>query len=401
MLSMRRCVLFLLICYLAVSCFASCKKKEASQSGDTLDTPNAQSNGLNAEPSAKEQTEPLAKEQTDPFAKEQTEPSETKQTETKDDNTDEQVTGDIDKVMSDLLKTNRLELKHSDVKWESIESDYPLPILKISTEKDIADELSTISHKPCTQLADTKVSDGTYIQVFECAPDEDTIYQYFESSIDCDPDSRDFREHPQPTELAKQCAKQRETKIIEMYIGFVAPNEKKSRVYKVHSDHENLEEWTERGGGDCEITPSFELKDVQSFSWLDTTAYSIRINGIDHKCYDHACDSPMCNIDYSYYHLHTHVFAGKKYRPVGDWLEIYLSETEDGMVCEYLYNKSEEECEGLNDDAYEKCRYQLDKDGDRMIDETTGCPSREMNAISCQKAVLDGKKWSVSEVDCK
>ena len=253
---------------------------------------------------------------------------------------------DPDKILARLSQKNRLNVPSSAMLWASVESGLALPILKTNKTNDIAQALSTHTKKRCQTIDSRKTSEGTDIKLLYCVNP---------NGLELDSDA-EFNTVWHQTFHAQT---QDNIEFIEMYLSFAPSSDKSARIYKINHDYATVSEFRDVYGGDGEEDRiSFKIYDIAPISWLDTQAIHMRII----SDVSNSNETTGCFYENEHKHLHSYIFAGTKFRPVADWLEISVSQNQS-------------DCEG-------------------------GEPSKEEKII-CQSAVLDGKDLNVSKDICQ
>ena len=253
---------------------------------------------------------------------------------------------DPDKILARLSQKNRLNVPSSAMLWASVESGLALPILKTNKTNDIAQALSTHTKKRCQTIDSRKTSEGTDIKLLYCVNP---------NGLELDSDA-EFNTVWHQTFHAQT---QDNIEFIEMYLSFAPSSDKSARIYKINHDYATVSEFRDVYGGDGEEDRiSFKIYDIAPISWLDTQAIHMRII----SDVSNSNETTGCFYENEHKNLHSYIFAGTKFRPVADWLEISVSQ-------------NQADCE----------------DGE---------PSKEEKII-CQSAVLDGKDLNVSKDICQ
>ena len=254
---------------------------------------------------------------------------------------------DPDKILARLAQKNRLNIPSRAIQWASIESGLALPILKTAKTNDIAQALSTYTKKRCQTIDSKKIlMDATDIKLLYCVNP---------NGLELDSDA-EFNTVWHQTFHAQT---QDNIEFIEMYLSFAPSSDKSARIYKINHDYATVSEFRDVYGGDGEEDRvSFKIYDIAPISWLDTQAIHMRII----SDVSNSNETTGCFYENEHKNLHSYIFAGTKFRPVADWLEISVSQ-------------NQADCEG-------------------------GAPSKEEKII-CQSAVLDGKDLNVSKDICQ
>ena len=254
---------------------------------------------------------------------------------------------DPDKILARLAQKNRLNIPSRAIQWASIESGLALPILKTAKTNDIAQALSTYTKKRCQTIDSKKIlMDATDIKLLYCVNP---------NGLELDSDAN-FNTVWHQTFHAQT---QDNIEFIEMYLSFAPSSDKSARIYKINHDYATVSEFRDVYGGDGEEDRiSFKIYDIAPISWLDTQAIHMRII----SDVSNSNETTGCFYENEHKNLHSYIFAGTKFRPVADWLEISVSQ-------------NQADCEG-------------------------GKPSKEEKII-CQSAVLDGKDLNVSKDICQ
>ena len=249
-------------------------------------------------------------------------------------------------LVARLSQKNRLNVPSSAMLWASVESGLALPILKTNKTNDIAQALSTHTKKRCQTIDSRKTSEGTDIKLLYCVNP---------NGLELDSDA-EFNTVWHQTFHAQT---QDNIEFIEMYLSFAPSSDKSARIYKINHDYATVSEFRDVYGGDGEEDRiSFKIYDIAPISWLDTQAIHMRII----SDVSNSNETTGCFYENEHKNLHSYIFAGTKFRPVADWLEISVSQ-------------NQADCEG-------------------------GEPSKEEKII-CQSAVLDGKDLNVSKDICQ
>ena len=249
-------------------------------------------------------------------------------------------------LVARLSQKNRLNVPSSAMLWASVESGLALPILKTNKTNDIAQALSTHTKKRCQTIDSRKTSEGTDIKLLYCVNP---------NGLELDSDA-EFNTVWHQTFHAQT---QDNIEFIEMYLSFAPSSDKSARIYKINHDYATVSEFRDVYGGDGEEDRiSFKIYDIAPISWLDTQAIHMRII----SDVSNSNETTGCFYENEHKNLHSYIFAGTKFRPVADWLEISVSQNQS-------------DCEG-------------------------GEPSKEEKII-CQSAVLDGKDLNVSKDICQ
>ena len=249
-------------------------------------------------------------------------------------------------LVARLSQKNRLNVPSSAMLWASVESGLALPILKTNKTNDIAQALSTHTKKRCQTIDSRKTSEGTDIKLLYCVNP---------NGLELDSDA-EFNTVWHQTFHAQT---QDNIEFIEMYLSFAPSSDKSARIYKINHDYATVSEFRDVYGGDGEGDRiSFKIYDIAPISWLDTQAIHMRII----SDVSNSNETTGCFYENEHKNLHSYIFAGTKFRPVADWLEISVSQNQS-------------DCEG-------------------------GEPSKEEKII-CQSAVLDGKDLNVSKDICQ
>ena len=249
-------------------------------------------------------------------------------------------------LVARLSQKNRLNVPSSAMLWASVESGLALPILKTNKTNDIAQALSTHTKKRCQTIDSRKTSEGTDIKLLYCVNP---------NGLELDSDA-EFNTVWHQTFHAQT---QDNIEFIEMYLSFAPSSDKSARIYKINHDYATVSEFRDVYGGDGEEDRiSFKIYDIAPISWLDTQAIHMRII----SDVSNSNETTGCFYENEHKNLHSYIFAGTKFRPVADWLEISVSQ-------------NQADCEG-------------------------GAPSKEEKII-CQSAVLDGKDLNVSKDICQ
>ena len=250
-------------------------------------------------------------------------------------------------LVARLSQKNRLNVPSRAIQWASIESGLALPILKTAKTNDIAQALSTYTKKRCQTIDSKKIlMDATDIKLLYCVNP---------NGLELDSDA-EFNTVWHQTFHAQT---QDNIEFIEMYLSFAPSSDKSARIYKINHDYATVSEFRDVYGGDGEGDRiSFKIYDIAPISWLDTQAIHMRII----SDVSNSNETTGCFYENEHKNLHSYIFAGTKFRPVADWLEISVSQNQS-------------DCEG-------------------------GEPSKEEKII-CQSAVLDGKDLNVSKDICQ
>lgn len=251
------------------------------------------------------------------------------------------------KILARLAQKNRLNIPSSAMKWASVESGLVLPILKTAKTNDIAQALSTYIKKRCQTIDSKKIlMDATDIKLLYCVNS---------NGIELDSDAN-FNTVWHQTFHAQT---QDNIEFIEMYLSFAPSSDKSARIYKINHDYATVSDFRDVYGGDGEEDRiSFKIYDIAPISWLDTQAIRMRII----SDVSNSNETTGCFYENEHKNLHSYIFAGTKFRPVADWLEISVSQ-------------NQADCEGEEPSKGEK--------------------------IICQSAVLDGKDLSISKDTCQ
>ena len=253
---------------------------------------------------------------------------------------------DPDKILARLSQKNRLNVPSSAMLWASVESGLALPILKTNKTNDIAQALSTHTKKRCQTIDSRKTSEGTDIKLLYCVNP---------NGLELDSDA-EFNTVWHQTFHAQT---QDNIEFIEMYLSFAPSSDKSARIYKINHDYATVSEFRDVYGGDGEEDRiSFKIYDIAPISWLDTQAIHMRII----SDVSNSNETTGCFYETEHKNLHSYIFAGTKFRPVADWLEISVSQ-------------NQADCEGEEPLKGEK--------------------------IICQSAILDGKDLNVSKDICQ
>ena len=253
---------------------------------------------------------------------------------------------DPDKILARLSQKNRLNVPSSAMLWASVESGLALPILKTNKTNDIAQALSTHTKKRCQTIDSRKTSEGTDIKLLYCVNP---------NGLELDSDA-EFNTVWHQTFHAQT---QDNIEFIEMYLSFAPSSDKSARIYKINHDYATVSEFRDVYGGDGEEDRiSFKIYDIAPISWLDTQAIRMRII----SDVSNSNETTGCFYENEHKNLHSYIFAGTKFRPVADWLEISVSQ-------------NQADCEGEEPSKGEK--------------------------IICQSAILDGKDLSISKDTCQ
>lgn len=251
-----------------------------------------------------------------------------------------------DKLVARLAQKNRLNVPSSAMLWASVESGLALPILKTAKTNDIAQALSTHTKKRCQTIDSRKTSDATDIKLLYCVNS---------NGLELDSDAN-FNTVWHQTFHAQT---QDNIEFIEMYLSFAPSSDKSARIYKINHDYATVSEFRDVYGGDGEEDRiSFKIYDIAPISWLDTQAIRMRII----SDVSNSNETTGCFYENEHKNLHSYIFAGTKFRPVADWLEISVSQ-------------NQADCEGEEPSKGEK--------------------------IICQSAVLYGKDLSISKDTCQ
>ena len=254
---------------------------------------------------------------------------------------------DPDKILARLAQKNRLNIPSRAIQWASIESGLALPILKTAKTNDIAQALSTYTKKRCQTIDSKKIlMDATDIKLLYCVNP---------NGLELDSDA-EFNTVWHQTFHAQT---QDNIEFIEMYLSFAPSSDKSARIYKINHDYATVSEFRDVYGGDGEEDRiSFKIYDIAPISWLDTQAIRMRII----SDVSNSNETTGCFYENEHKNLHSYIFAGTKFRPVADWLEISVSQ-------------NQADCEGEEPSKGEK--------------------------IICQSAILDGKDLSISKDTCQ
>ena len=254
---------------------------------------------------------------------------------------------DPDKILARLAQKNRLNIPSSAMKWASIESGLALPILKTAKTNDIAQALSTYTKKRCQTIDSKKIlTDATDIKLLYCVNP---------NGLELDSDAN-FNTVWHQTFHAQT---QDNIEFIEMYLSFAPSSDKSARIYKINHDYATVSEFRDVYGGDGEEDRiSFKIYDIAPISWLDTQAIRMRII----SDVSNSNETTGCFYENEHKNLHSYIFAGTKFRPVADWLEISVT-------------KGSSDCEGQD-------------------------PTASMTTV-CQNAVLAGTNLSLSKDTCQ
>ena len=250
-------------------------------------------------------------------------------------------------LVARLSQKNRLNVPSSAMLWASVESGLALPILKTAKTNDIAQALSTYTKKRC-QTIDSK-------KILMEATDIKLLYCVNSNGLELDSDAN-FNTVWHQTFHAQT---QDNIEFIEMYLSFAPSSDKSARIYKINHDYATVSDFRDVYGGDGEEDRiSFKIYDIAPISWLDTQAIRMRII----SDVSNSNETTGCFYENEHKNLHSYIFAGTKFRPVADWLEISVSQNQAN-------------CEGEEPSKGEK--------------------------IICQSAVLDGKDLSISKDTCQ